>query len=124
MPSLREGDGFFAVSVLLWALARFGPLTAKTRPGVRRALRRSDEELDSLVSYAAELGFVEPADSDSEDEWRPTAAARDSEDEWRPTAAGERFGAEMLIAVEESRADGRKPYRSFYSYLPDQWTSF
>ncbi len=101
---MERREGHHAISLLLWALARFGPLDEVTRPGVRRLLRRTDSQLDRLVKRAESLRFV-----------KPDGAA------WTLTPAGAEFGAEMLEAVEESRAYGRRLYRPFFDYVPKRW---
>ena len=98
-------DGYYHTSVLVWALHRWGPLSTRNRPGIRRLLRRSEVQLDRIVASAAEYGLVQS-----------------HEGSWVLTAQGATFGAQMAAAVEEARVRSRRPYRPFEGYLPEAWS--
>lgn len=97
-------SGYHSLNLLVWALARFGGLDARTRGGTRRLLRCTDEQLDQLLSDATDLGLIEQR-----------GASR------RLTPAGTRLGAQTVEAVQESRARSRRPYRPYEGYLPREW---
>jgi hypothetical protein len=67
-------------------------------------LRRSNQQLLTLLTEAEELGFVHKAKGG-----------------WALTNAGEEFGGLMSKAVEETRQQARRVYRPFHDYVPDSW---
>jgi hypothetical protein len=84
---------------------RFGPLTEKTRPGVRRALGKTDHQLAAIVTWATEQGFVSESD----------------EGHWALTEAGVNLGTDTLEAVEETTLRTRTWYRPYAEYVPMTW---
>jgi hypothetical protein len=101
MPS----TSFYDMAVVCYWIARFGDLDDDARPGLRRALGRSDRQLDLLLSEAADLDLI-TFDSGT----------------WRLSNAGRRIGAAMLeMLAKTRRLAARETYRPFYEYVPRDW---
>jgi hypothetical protein len=97
--------GIFEITPLLVQLSTRETYSPQTASMIQSRLRRTPQQVDALLSAAAEKELVERVATDS----------------WRLTPRGSAVAARVAAKVAEAEVSGAERFGSYLEYIPTRW---